>query len=385
MNTDDQTLDILHDDLSVFAGRGSAFVTFGETMIRESPADSMRPEMTRQVFLALAGSEFSIAVLLARLGVPTTYITRVPDNPYGWMLRDMARANGIDAGHFVWANKTEPMGRYLYEQGRTPRAGVVWYQRMYSAASRLDRGMVDWGAALGGCKLFHASGITFGLAAHSGYERNYCLDAFSEALGAKPSDCWIGMDFNYRATLWSADDCTAVMTPLIEQYTDILITSPYDMARHYGIGCGRFSAAAILNGEAGVLHDDDLRAFGEVVTRRFDLQLVAVTLRRSPSSEEHQWEAAAMLADGGFARSAAARPILLQDRIGGGDAWDAGFYYGLLTGGLTAAGIAKGICVGDAATRLKQTLMFDLPIISKAEVQALITADVLGGGAQTIR
>jgi len=31
-----------------------------------------------------------------------------------------------------------------------------------------------------------------------------------------------------------------------------------------------------------------------------------------------------------------------------------------------------GLLVGDAATRLKQTLMFDLPIIVKDEVQALI-------------
>lgn len=382
---DTPTINILRDDLSAFGQGGSAFVTFGETMIRDSPADSMRPEMTRQVHLALAGSEFSIAVLLARLGVPATYITRVPDNPYGWMLRDMARANGIDTGHLVWANKAEPIGRYLYELGRTPRAGVVWYQRMYSAASRLDRGMVDWRAALRGCKLFHASGITFGLAAHSGYERNYLLDAFHEAVAAKPDGCQLGMDFNYRSTLWSVDDCTAVMTPLLEDHTDVLITSIYDMARHYGIGCGRYSAAAILNGEAQTLEDDDLRAFGEVVTRRFNLKLVAVTLRRSHSAEEHEWEAAAMLADGTFARSAVARPILLQDRIGGGDAWDGGFYYGLITDGLTAAGVAKGICVGDAATRLKQTLMFDLPIITKAEVQALINADASGVGAQTIR
>ena len=41
--------------------------------------------------------------------------------------------------------------------------------------------------------------------------------------------------------------------------------------------------------------------------------------------------------------------------------------------------------MGDAATRLKQTLMFDLPIIDKAEVQALMKADVAGGGKRTSR
>jgi len=43
------------------------------------------------------------------------------------------------------------------------------------------------------------------------------------------------------------------------------------------------------------------------------------------------------------------------------------------------------VLVGDAATRLKQTLMFDLPIVDKDEVQALMREDVLGGGKRTAR
>ena len=41
--------------------------------------------------------------------------------------------------------------------------------------------------------------------------------------------------------------------------------------------------------------------------------------------------------------------------------------------------------VGDAATRLKQTMMFDLPIVTKREVQDLMKADVLGGGKRVAR
>jgi 2-dehydro-3-deoxygluconokinase len=88
---------------------------------------------------------------------------------------------------------------------------------------------------------------------------------------------------------------------------------------------------------------------------------------------------------GNFYRSSAIRPIVLLDRLGGGDTWNAGFYYGLLTEGFTPAGMEKGLLVGDAATRLKQTLMFDLPIVTKSEVQALMEADVLGGGRRTVR
>ena len=48
-------------------------------------------------------------------------------------------------------------------------------------------------------------------------------------------------------------------------------------------------------------------------------------------------------------------------------------------------GITKGVLVGDAATRIKQTLMFDLPVIDREEVQALMKADAFGGGRRTAR
>jgi len=63
---------------------------------------------------------------------------------------------------------------------------------------------------------------------------------------------------------------------------------------------------------------------------------------------------------------------LYSFKLGGGDTWTAGFYYGLLTEDFRSTSIAKGVSVGDAATRLKQTLMFDLPILDKGEVQALM-------------
>jgi 2-dehydro-3-deoxygluconokinase len=377
--------DISCDDLSRFDGRGPAFVTFGEVMVRETPADMERPERTRLVHLSMAGSEYTLAMGLCRLGIPSSYITRVPDNPYGRAVRNIAREQGIHTDHVVWAPKTEPIGRLLYEIGRTPRKNVGVYQRMYSAASRLDAGMVDWQAALRDAMLFHTSGITFGLATHSGYERNYNLRAFQEAIAQKPESCLVGLDFNYRATLWSPAQAREVMTPLVTDHVDILITTIEDMAKLYGLSCGRYSAKQIVDGDLDRLEDDDIRAFAEQVHRKFLTRIVAVTIRYPDSFEQHRWESAAVDADGHFFRSPAVKPITLLDRLGGGDTWNAGFYYGLLTEGFNGEGMEKGVLVGDAATRLKQTLMFDLPILDRAEIQALLEADVLGGGKRTSR
>jgi 2-dehydro-3-deoxygluconokinase len=353
--------------------------------VRDTPADMERPERTRLVRLSMAGSEYTLAIGLARLGIPTSYITRVPDNPYGRAVRNIARENGVDTDHMVWAAKTEPIGRLIYEIGRTPRRDAGIYQRQYSAASRLDAGMVDWKAALKEARLFHTSGITFGLAAHSRYDRNYNDEAFKEAVANKPEGCLVGLDFNYRGTLWSIQQARDAMTPIVGEHVDVLITTIEDMALLYGIGCGRYSAGQIADGDMDRLEDDDIRAFAEQVHRKFNTRIVAITIRYPDSFEQHRWESAAVHADGTFFRSPAVKSITLCDRLGGGDTWNAGFYYGLLTEDFAAVSVVKGVLVGDAATRLKQTLMFDLAIIDRDEVQALMKADRAGGGKRTSR
>ena len=374
---------IVEDDLSRF--KNPIFVTFGETMVRDTPADMERPERTRKVHLSMAGSEYTLAMGLSRLGIPSEYITRVPNNPYGRALRNIARENGVVTDHFVWAPKTEPIGRMIYEIGRTPRKDTGIYQRMFSAASKLDAGMVDWQSALQNAVLFHTSGITFGLAFHSNYERNYNNEAFKDAMTKKPSNCLVGLDFNYRDTLWTVDQAREVMTPIVTDHIDVLITTIEDMAKLYGIGCGQYSAKQVVDGDFSRLEDDDIRAFATEVMKIFKVKIVAITIRYPDTFEQHRWESAAMDNEGVFFRSPAVKPITLLDRLGGGDTWNAGFYYGLLSEDFGPDGIAKGVLVGDACTRIKQTLMFDLPIIDKEEVQALMRADAFGGGKRTSR
>jgi 2-dehydro-3-deoxygluconokinase len=376
---------ILKDDLSVFAKKEPAFVTFGETMVRDTPADMQRAEKTRQVDISLSGSEHILSVGLSRLGIPCRYITRVPNNPYGWMLRDSCREHGIDPSYFVWANKADLMGRYIYEIGRTPRQSTAWYQRKFSAASKLGARMVDWGGALRDARLFHVSGINFGLAPHSDYDRNYNLEAFQEAMASKPAGCKVGMDFNYRGTLWSVEECRKVMTSVITENVDWLITTIEDMAKIYDFSCGQYSADAINKGDIGTLTDDDLKIFAQQVQDQFKVSVVGITIRYPDSFETHRWESVAMDENGNFFRSPAIKPIVLWDRIGGGDTWNSGFYYGLLTETDSACGIEKGVLVGDAISRLQQTIMFDLPIVTREEVQALMNADVSGGGKRESR
>lgn len=377
--------DIMKDDLNALNTGRPIAVTMGEVMVRDTPADMERPERTRLVYVSMAGSEYNLAIGLSRLGIPAAYVTRVPDNPYGRSARNIAREQGVNTDYFVWAPKTEPIGRFLYELGRTPRKTTAIYQRMYSAASRLGAGMVNWPEVLRDARLLHTSGITFGLATHSGYERNYCWEAFNEALASRPPGCLVGLDFNYRATLWSPKQAREIMTPLLTEHVDVLITTIEDMAILYDMGCGPYSAKQIVDGDMGAIEDEAIHEFANQLIERFKVRIVGITIRYPDTFEQHRWESAAADAQGNFYRSPAVRPIVLTDRLGGGDAWNAGFYYGLLTGKDNAEKLVKGVLVGDAATRLKQTLMFDLAVVDKSEVQALLKQDVEGGGKRAVR
>ncbi|MDP3184064.1 MAG: hypothetical protein Q8M58_02205, partial [Anaerolineales bacterium] len=158
-----------------------------------------------------------------------------------------------------------------------------------------------------------------------------------------------------------------------------------DMAKIYGMDCGQYSADAINRGDIGLLTDADLKTFAGQVQDRLKVSVVGITIRYPDSFEVHRWESVALDEHGNFFRSPAIKPIVLWDRIGGGDTWNSGFYYGLLTEPDSARGIEKGVLVGDAVSRLKQTVMFDLPIVTREEVQALMKADVSGGGKRESR
>ena len=169
-----------------------AFVTFGETMVRETPADNERPERTRQVYLSMAGSEYTLAMGLARLGIPASYITRVPENPYGRALRNIAREK---------RRQHQPFR--LGAQGRTHRAlhlrdrphAAQEHRRLPAQVFRrlqTRRRHGRLGRRAQGLRALPHSGISFGLSTHSGYERNYNLAAFLEAAAARPEGCLDG-------------------------------------------------------------------------------------------------------------------------------------------------------------------------------------------------
>lgn len=323
-------------------------VTLGEAMLRLSPPDSHRLEQATSFDAKVGGGELNVAVGVSRLGLSSAWVSKLPENPIGRMVRNKAREHGVDVSDVVWS-KSGRVGIYFLEFGANPRASSVLYDRAGSAVSTLAPGEVDWKKTFDGCKLFHVSGITPALS-------QSCADATLEACkAAKAAGAKVSFDVNYRKKLWTPEQANACLVPMME-FVDILITTEEDTAVVFGI------------------REDSYQKVAVKLEEQFGFEVVAITLREDLSVLRNNWSAFAY-AGGEFFESAK-YPCELVDRVGAGDSFTAGFVYGYLTGD-----VRKGVDYGTAFSAIKHSIPGDLNWATLEEVETQLK----GGGSRIQR
>ena len=134
-------------------------VTFGEAMIRLSPPNYLRLEQTTSLDLNAGGTEMNVAVGAGRLGLKTSWVSKLPANALGRMICNKAREHGVDTSHVVWDEEGRA-GLYFFELGATPRASSVLYDRKDSSFCSIKSGEIDWDSVLEGAKCLHLTGIS---------------------------------------------------------------------------------------------------------------------------------------------------------------------------------------------------------------------------------
>jgi len=316
-------------------------ITFGEAMLRLAPPDFERLEQASNLKVSIGGSELTVAAGVARLGLPTGWVSRLPDNALGRMAQNKAREFGVDTRHVVWT-KADRMGIYFVEYGSSPRASGVLYDRSHSAISHIRPDEVDWGQVFEGARWFHTSGITPALSEDSAAVTHLALRA------AKDAGLTVSYDLNYRAKLWSTDKARAIQEPFME-FVDVLITTEEDTQRVFGI------------------EGADYKEVAKELAGRFGLKVVTVTLRGTPSVWRNAWSAFAY-AEGRYVEDVTYE-IEIVDRLGGGDNYSAGFIYGYIT-----EGVDKGVRLGNAFSALKQTSWSDFNWTTLEEAEKLLQA-----------
>lgn len=324
-------------------GRPYDLIGVGEAMLRFTPPNGLRIEQTLSLDLAVGGAELNVAVAMSRIGARTAWLSKLPDTSLGHILGNQARIHGVDTGHIIWTDAaTSRLGLFFLESGAAPRAGEIVYDRKGSAASTMGPDDWDWPALLRQARILHITGITPALSAS-------CRAlTFAAVATAKEAGCAVSCDLNYRAKLWAPEEAAACLRELLPQ-VDVILTGSSDLK--------------IIFGQAGKPAE-----LAQWLRSEFGVPVASVGKRRGNAASGMQARRSVVATARGVFTSPGAefQPL---DPIGAGDAYGAGFLYGLLS----TDDEEQAVAWGDAMAALKHTVPGDLCVVSRAELDAVLS------------
>lgn len=178
-------------------------VTLGETLGLLVAEDVGPLSLTRGMRLSMGGAESNVAIGVARLGVPSTWIGRLGDDPIGDLIERQLLAERIRC---LVQRDPAPTALMLRER-RTGTVARVSYYRHGSAGSHLEPADLPDGV-IEGAGLLHLSGITPALGPGPAAT---VREAMRRARGAGVP---ISFDLNFRSRLWDAATAAPVFREL---------------------------------------------------------------------------------------------------------------------------------------------------------------------------
>ena len=309
----------------------------------------------------VSGGEFNCAANLSDcFELKTGIATAMVDYPVGELIAARVRAMGVKPFYkkFRHNGVNGPNMAAVYsDRGHGVRSPVVFYNRANEAAAQLKPGDFDWRTIFAdGVRWFHSGGIFAALSETTG---EVILEA---AEAAHAAGAVVSFDLNYRDKLWNAGGgpsrAVEVMTRIV-QNVDVLVGNEEDLQKALGIPGPEVRATSSIDSGAFL-------AMIDCVLRRFPkIKAVATTLRDVRSANRHTWSAVAWISGRSYTVPACELDVL--DRVGGGDGFASGFFYGLLTG----ASPEDAVRLGWAHGALLTTYSGDTTMASLDEVRAL--------------
>ena len=292
----------------------------------------------------VSGGEFNVSANLSDcFGMRTGVASAMVDYPIGDLIQERVRAMGVKPFYkkFKHNGVNGPNMAAVYsDRGYGVRAPVVFYNRCNEAGAQLKPGDFDWKAIFSqGVKWFHSGGI---FAALSPTTSELVIEAMQ---AAKEAGAVTSFDLNYRAKLWAisgGEERAVEVLGRIVKNCDVLVGNEEDLQKGLGIPGPEVAAKSKLDASAFI-------AMMEGVARKLpQVKIVATTLREVHSTNRHSWSAVAWV--NGQTYQAPVAELDVYDRVGGGDGFAAGFFYGLLTGEAPSEAIKLGWAHGALLT-----------------------------------
>jgi 2-dehydro-3-deoxygluconokinase len=301
------------------------FVSIGGLVHRLDPGIIPFRKAT-QCQIHVSGGEFNVAANLSdcfrlRTGVASAMV----NYPIGDLVAERVRAMGVRPfyKYFEHDGVHGPNIATVYsDRGQGVRPPVVFYNRCNEAAAQLKPGDFNWQEIFGqGIRWFHSGGIFAALSASTAEVAIEAMQA-AKAAGAVTS-----FDLNYREKLWNITGGAKRAVEVIDRIVknvDVLVGNEEDLQKGLGMPGPEVAAKSKLDPSAFI------GMIGQVVKKHPNVKIVATTLREVHSTNRHSWSAVAWVDGQHYVAPTAELDVL--DRVGGGDGFAAGFFYGLLTG-----------------------------------------------------
>jgi 2-dehydro-3-deoxygluconokinase len=274
----------------------------------------------------VSGGEFNVAANLADcFGLKTGIVTAMVDYPIGDLIAEKVKAMGVRPfyKHFKHNGVNGPNMATVYsDRGQGVRAPVVFYNRSNEAAAQLRPGDFNWNEIFaGGVRWFHSGGIFAALSETTG-------ELIIEGMkAAKKAGAIVSFDLNFREKLWNiwgGQKKAVEVIARIAENVDILVGNEEDLQKGLGILGPEVAAKSALDPKTF------FDMIEKVIVKHPQVKVVATTLREVHSTNRHSWSAVAWVNGKTFVAPTCELDVL--DRVGGGDGYAAGFFYGLLTG-----------------------------------------------------
>lgn len=346
-------------------------VSLGEVMLRLDPGD-LRISNAHSFRVWEGGAEYNVARNLhTTFGRRTAIVTALVDNPLGHLLKGLIGQGGVDHRHILWREfdgigRTARNGLNFTERGFGIRGAVSCSDRANTAASQISAGTFDWEYifAVEGARWFHTGGVFAAISAST-------AEAAYEAMSAaRQYGVLVSFDLNYRELLWRANGGPAGAREACHHMVgeaDFLFGNEEDYTAALGYEVP--GTASDWGRPQGDRYADALRV---VLSEYPNLKGAAVTLRHAPTATRNDWSA--LCVSDGQAYSATSRQDLeVYDRVGGGDAFAAGFIEGVLAGG----GYQDAVDIGAALGALCMTSPGDYTMATAREVRAAVTGSTV--------
>jgi 2-dehydro-3-deoxygluconokinase len=300
------------------------FVSLGALVHRLDPG-IVPFRKAKQCQIHVSGGEFNVAANLADcFRLRTGIVSAMVDYPIGDLIAERVRAMGVQPFYKYFKHdgvQGPNMATVYSDRGQGVRGPVVFYNRCHEAAAQLKPADFDWKAIFsGGVRWFHSGGI---FAALSPTTAEVIVEGMQ---AAKAAGAIISFDLNYRAKLWNIsgghDRAVAVLDRIVKN-VDVLVGNEEDLQLGLGISGPETVAKSKLDPSAFFGMID------EVTKKHSQIKVLATTLREVHSTNRHTWGAVGWI--NGKNVVAPTCELDVYDRVGGGDGFAAGLFYGLLT------------------------------------------------------